>query len=115
MKQHEQTILEEQNRIIELAGKFDALVVASGWNTIVEHLSDHVNNSIAEAATADPLNPQQQTLHVLRWNAKRELLDSALNYINETRKERDRILEERTKEGQERDEYISRYTAGTGV
>lgn len=53
--------------------------------------ADDVNEAIEEATKTE------MPRDVIRWNAKRELLDRIQNYIIDTRKERDRIeTDERT-------------------
>ena len=88
------SIEEEQARIISKAGEYDILENSSGWAKVLEYMLTMVNQEIA-FATADPMYPKRATLHVIRWNAMRELLDGAISEIKDTRKERDRILEER--------------------
>ena len=59
-----------------------------------------------KAAKDDPMYAEEQRLHVIQWNAKRELNDGALAYISETRRERDRILAEQ----KEQENYVNSYS-----
>ena len=94
VKTQDPTITEEQDRIILKAKDYDALEPSSGWGHLLEYMLAVVNQEIAEA-TADSMNPEKQRLHVIRWNAMRELLDGTLSEIKDTRRERDRIMEYR--------------------
>ena len=93
---------EENAHCLALAEEFDKLVTLSGWAKVVEHLAERVNREITEA-TENPMKPRTQTLHVIRWNAQRELLDEALNFVNSTRKQRDEILAIKREE----EEYVN--------
>ena len=88
------SIEEEQDRIIRKAADYDVIEPSAGWGHLLEYMLTVVNQEIAEA-TSDSMNPEKQRLHVIRWNAMRELLDGTLSEIKDTRKERDRIIEDR--------------------
>jgi len=92
-------IVEEQDRIVAKANAYDLLDGSQGWADLLELMLTTVNREIAEA-TADAMNPEKQRIHVIRWNAMRELLDNTLSEIKDVRKERDRILEYRREEEQ---------------
>lgn len=92
-------VVEEQDRIVEKAAGYDLLEGSSGWADLLEIMLTTVNHEIAEA-TADSMNPEKQRIHVIRWNAMRELLDNTLSEIKDARKERDRIMEYRREEDQ---------------
>lgn len=82
---------EENAQCIALAEQLDKLVSQPGWEKVLEHAAERVNRTISEAATTDVTNPYHQTIHVIRWNAQRELLDEVLNFVQSTRKQRDEI------------------------
>lgn len=69
-------------------------------------MAEQINAAIVKAAADDPLNAEEQRLHVIQWNAKRELNDGALDYIAQTRRERDRILAEQ----KEQERYVNSYS-----
>lgn len=87
--------------ILDRAQKFDRLISQPGWIVLQEFIADKVNAAIIEAAEDDPLKAELQRLHVIRWNAKRELNDSALAYIAETRKLRDEIVGQQKKRNEQ--------------
>ena len=78
-----------------LAEKFDQLPTA-GYDSILQVLTEKVNGEIAEA-TRTPLEPETQRVHVIRWNAMRELLDAMVNHVNDTMNRRDEIKQEERK------------------
>ena len=94
------TAAEEEERIIAQAIRFDALVVLPAWVEVLEHAVQRVNGEITEA-TKHPGEeyfvdwPEIQRIHIVRWNAMREIVDSVQAFVDDTRKERDRILQER--------------------
>lgn len=61
---------------------------------MMEFLAERVNDAIIDAATSPVDNPYLKTVHVMRWDAKRELLDSARNYMEETARLRDDLLKQ---------------------
>lgn len=92
--------MEEEERIVAQAIRFDALVVLPGWMEVLEHAAARVNSEIVEA-TKEPAEeyfidwPERQRIHMIRWNAMREMVDALQALVDDTRKERDRILNER--------------------
>lgn len=56
-------------------------------------MAEKINAEIIEA-TSCPLEPEKQRVHVIRWNAMREVVDSGINHINDTRKWRDDLNKE---------------------
>ena len=99
---------EEQRKIKNRAECFDQLVKEPGWEYALDLMTEKINLEIAEATRQPSLEfyaawPETQRIHMIRWNAKRELLDSMLAYIQDTQKQRDEILEmERLEEGGQR-------------
>ena len=97
------TAAEEEERIIAQASRFDALTSLPAWNDVLQHAIDRVNSEIIEA-TKEPSEefymdwPEIQRIHVIRWNAQREIVDSIQALVAETRKERDRLIKEREEE-----------------
>ena len=85
--QRELTITEEQQKILEKADKFDRLISEAGWEEVLEFMAERVNDAIILASQSE------DSRDVIRWNAKRSMLDDALAYIRDTRAERDRIRE----------------------
>lgn len=92
-KAQQESVAEEQRKIKEKADRYDVLVNTIGYLDFVRVMKEKIDSEIAEATKCN-LEPQKQTLHVIRWNAMREVLDAAENDILETRKERDRIKQE---------------------
>ena len=85
---------EEQAAILERASRFEALQAQPGFSELMEFLAERVNDAILEAATTEVAQWDLKTYHVIRWDAKREILDSARNYIDETLRLRDEIKKE---------------------
>src|SRR5271157_2902096 len=85
-----ETEREEREKILALASEFDDLLSSPGWKKVVAYGANRVNDAIV-AATANPHEPEIQRVSVIRWDAKRELLDSMLNYILDTHKQREDI------------------------
>ena len=61
-------------------------------------MAERVNDAVIDAGTCPIDNWQLKTIHVVRWDAKRELLDSARNYIDETLRLKAEIVMDRRKE-----------------
>jgi hypothetical protein len=78
---------------VDLAIEFDRLVGLPGWEKVLRHAAAEVNDEIAEV-TKHPYAPEIQRIGVIRWDAKRALLDSIIGYIESTQRERDRIVKE---------------------
>jgi hypothetical protein len=97
IRKHDPSIEEAQEEVIRKANKYDTVELSEGWVDVVQFMLTLVNREIAEATEA-PMEPEKQRLHVLRWNAMREIVDSTLSEIADTRKERDRIIELRREE-----------------
>lgn len=79
----------EWERIRDLAARFDRLPTA-GFEEVLITMKDKVDAEIAEATTC-PMEPERQRIHVIRWNAMREVLDSAINYVDQVKRQRDEI------------------------
>lgn len=94
--------MEEAERIRDLASKFDSLLKSPGWIEVLHSGAEKVNSELAEA-TRDPYAPENQRIHVIRWNAMREILDHLQNYTHDIRKQRDEINQlQKEEEEQER-------------
>lgn len=81
---------------IELAERFDKLIYCPGWEDALKFLGNRVNNELL-SATEKPYEPEMQRIHVVRWDSKRDLVDSLVSYIESTRRSRDEIVEQFTK------------------
>lgn len=92
-KEQQNTVADEQRKIREKADRYDKLVSELGFSEFLKIMVDKINYEIAEARKK-PLKPEEQRVHVIRWDAMQELLDAAQNDISDTRKERDRLKEE---------------------
>lgn len=88
-----EAVLEEQRKIQERAGHYDQILNLVGFHQFLTTMQTVINSEIANARKC-PMEPEKQRLHVIRWDAMQELLDTAQADINESRKERDRIREE---------------------
>lgn len=104
----EPTTLAEQEAILTRAGHFDRLLNEQGWIEVQEYLAEQINSAIIEAAGDDPMEAEEQRLHVIMWNAKRSLNDGLIAWINQTRAERDRLLKE-----QQEEEELKRHVYST--
>ena len=92
-RDQQDSIAEEQRQIKEKAARYDQLLSTLGYHDFLKPMLERIDSEISEA-TKCPMEPERQRLHVIRWNAMREVLDAAQNDVIETRKERDRIREE---------------------
>jgi len=92
-QEYEKTYLEQQRKIKEKADRYDKLINMIGHQEFMEVMVSKVNSEISEA-TKYPLEPERQRVHVIRWNAMREVIDAAMGDIEYIRKERDRLNEE---------------------
>lgn len=92
-KELENTAAEEIRKIKEKADRYDKLVSLVGYQEVMDVMRVKVDAEISEA-TKYNLEPEKQRIHVIRWNAMREVLDSAINEVNDIRRERDRINKE---------------------
>lgn len=95
---------EEQEAIVQKANRYDEIEKLPGWMDLHDLMAERINDEIA-AATSPPPEwklwidwPEKQRVHVVRWNAMRELLDSALNDMKDTKKFRDEIIQLRREE-----------------
>ena len=92
-KNQQDSIAEEQRKIKEKASRYDQLLNTIGYQDFLQPMIEKINSEISEAAK-HPLEPELQRVHIIRWNAMREVLDAAQNDVIDTRKERDRIKQE---------------------
>ena len=86
---------EEQDQILKRAEQFERLEAEPGWAIILQHMVSDVNNAIIEAGNSPIDNPFLKQVHVTRWDAKRQLVDSVQNYIGETMRLKEEILKDR--------------------
>ena len=89
----EQPTLEQIREVIELAEQFDKLQAMPGWEKVLKYLAGEVNGELT-SVTGRKKNPRLQQVFVIRWDAKRELLDNLLGWIDGQQAERDRIVAE---------------------
>lgn len=89
----EQPTFEQMKEIMDLAGEFDKLQGLPVWEKIIRQLGIEVQGELIEA-TKFKYEPVRQVTHTVRWDAKRELLDGLLGWIDATQNERDRIIRE---------------------
>jgi len=89
----EKPTLEQMKEVIDQAEEFDRLQALPVWEKMIKHLGMEVNAELIEA-TKYKYEPVRQTAHTVRWDAKRELLDNFLGWMESTQRERDRIVEE---------------------
>lgn len=85
--------VEQMRDVIDLADLFDKLQALPVWEKIVRQMGIEVQAELIEA-TKFKYEPVRQVSHVTRWDAKRELLDNVLGWIDSTQAERNRIIEE---------------------
>jgi len=91
-EQDEPTI-EQIRKVIELAEQFDKLQAMPGWEKALRRMAENINSELA-SVTSYKYEPERQRIGVVRWDAKRELLDDMQGYIEAQQRERDRIAEE---------------------
>lgn len=84
--------IEQMKKAIDTAMEFDKIVVMPGWEKAMKYCVAQVNSEIAEA-TKYKYEPTRQSVHVVRWDAKRELLDGLMGYIEASQRERDNLIE----------------------
>lgn len=99
------TALEEEERVLAQALRFDELSRLPAWKEVLELVVDRVNSEIIKATNQPPEEyfvdwPEVQRIHVIRWNAMREIVDAMRSYVDSALQERDRILKEREIERQ---------------
>lgn len=92
---------EEMKEVIDAALDFDKIVVMPGFERCCKFLVAEVNREISEA-TQFKYEPDRQRVHVIRWDAKRELIDGMMGYINGMQRSRDEIVNQ-FRRGDERD------------
>lgn len=76
---------EEMEKVLQKGESFDGLVSEPGWKEVLEFMAGRVNDAIILASQSE------DSRDVIRWNAKRVLLDDTIAYVEDTRNERDRI------------------------
>lgn len=91
--QQDNETAEWYRKIKEKASRYDAMVNLVGYHEFLNVMMLKIQSEITEA-TKVPLQPETQRIHVIRWNAMRELLDAAQNDVIDIQKERDRINKE---------------------
>lgn len=89
----ERSTVEEQKEIIDKAEKLDQVIDLPGWEEICRYMVSEVQANISQATRLPNLSKRQQA-EVIRWNAKRELLDGTLGWIESIRRSRDEIVEQ---------------------
>lgn len=89
----QQTTLEQMKEVIDSAEEFDRLQSLGAWEKVLRYLGAEVNGELIDA-TKHKYDPVKQSVHVQRWDAKREMLDKLQGWIESTQNERDRIVEE---------------------
>lgn len=89
----EKPLLEQLKEQIDLAQEFDTLQSLPAWEKILRYVGAEVNSELMDA-TRNKLDPKIQAVYVTRWDAKREIVDKMLGYIESAQRERDRIVEE---------------------
>lgn len=89
----EKSLIEQLKEQIDLAEQFDTLQALPGWEKVLRFMGAQVNSTLAEATQAE-YDPAKQAIFVNQWNAKRELLDKTIAYMESAQNERDRIVEE---------------------
>lgn len=88
---------EELKEVIDAALDFDKIVVMPGFERACKFLVGEVNREIAEA-TQYKYEPERQRVHVIRWDAKREMIDGMMGYINSIQRSRDEIVNQYRRE-----------------
>lgn len=89
----EKPTYEQMREQIELAEMFDHLQRLPVWEAIIRRLGAEVNSELVEAAKYK-YEPTRQSAHTIRWDAKRELLDGLLGWMESVQAERERIIED---------------------
>jgi hypothetical protein len=93
IREPEKPLIEQLKEQIDLAEEFDRLQALSGWEKVARFMASEVNGELTEA-TRFKLDQEKQAIIVNRWDAKRELLDKTIAYMESAQRERDRIVEE---------------------
>jgi hypothetical protein len=89
----DKSVFEQQKEIIDEAEQFDRLTRDPAWLKALEYMADQVNSSLIEATTHKE-DPAKMMWQVVRWDAKRELLDDLQARVSQPMAERDRIVQE---------------------
>ena len=89
----DESVVEQVRKVIELAEQFDKLQAMPGWETVLRHMAADINAALAQASI-NTYEPEKQRIAVVRWGAKRELLDDVQSFIESQQAERDRIVAE---------------------
>ncbi|HEX8838473.1 MAG TPA: hypothetical protein VF748_16135 [Candidatus Acidoferrum sp.] len=93
VQEPEKPTFEQMKEQIELAEQFDRLQHLPVWEAIIRRLGAEVNGELVEAAKYK-YEPVRQTAHTVRWDAKREMLDGLLGWMESVQAERNRIIED---------------------
>jgi len=89
----EKSLVEQLKEQIDLAQEFDTLQALPGWEKVAKFMAQEVHATLLEATRME-FDPAKQAIFVNKWNAKRELLDKAISFMESAQRERDRIIEE---------------------
>src|SRR5271169_1951168 len=89
----EKSLIEQLKEQIDLAQEFDTLQALPGWEKVAKFMAQEVHATLLEATRME-FDPAKQAIFVNKWNAKRELLDKAISFMESAQRERDRIIEE---------------------
>ena len=88
---NQKTDVESMKEIVELAEQFDEVIDRPGYRKILEFMAKEVTQAISDATTY-MYEPDRARIQVCIWNAKRDLLDSAMAYVQGIRNSRDEIV-----------------------
>lgn len=83
--------------MIEKAEMFDRLVREPGWEDALRYMANMVQVEIA-SATQHQFEAELCRVYCMRWNAKRDLLDGVVGYIESIQRSRDEIVDQFRKE-----------------
>jgi hypothetical protein len=93
LREPDKSIFDQQKEVIDAAEEFDRLTAFPAWIKALRYMAEEVNGTLVEA-TKHEGDPSIMMWEVVRWNAKRQLLDNLQGMIQSTLAERDRIVEE---------------------
>jgi len=99
-QRNEKSTVDQMKEVIELAEGFDRLQALPVWEQIVLHLGKSVTAELMDA-TKFKFEPARAQVHTIRWDAKREVVDDLLGWIEATQNERARLIEEFSRKGDE--------------
>lgn len=105
--QDEKSTPEQMKEVIDLAEEFDRLQGLPVWERLVRQMGMEVQAELIEA-TKYKYEPERQRTHTMRWDAKRELLDNVLGWIDSTQNERTRIIEDFKRAKEEEHQWAGR-------